>query len=72
MRDFYPLSQPCHDNFLSVFKYNIIFALEKGKRQKTKDKRQRAKDKGQKTKVRALPFTLLPLLFTLYTFDLRP
>ena len=44
MRDFHPLSQPCHDNFLSVFKYNIIFALEK--RQKTKDKRQRAKDKS--------------------------
>ncbi len=44
MRDFYHLSQPCHDNFLSVFKYNIIFALEK--RQKTKDKRQRAKDKS--------------------------
>ena len=29
MRDFHPLSQPCHDNFLSIFKYNIIFALEK-------------------------------------------
>ena len=31
MRDFYHLSQPCHDNFLSVFKYNIIFALENQK-----------------------------------------
>ena len=70
MRDFHHLSQPCHDNFLSVFKYNIIFALEK--RLMTKGKRQKAKGKGQKTKVRALPFTLLPLLFTLYTFDLRP
>ena len=28
MRDFHPLSQPCHDKFLSIFKYNIIFALE--------------------------------------------
>ena len=28
MRDLRHLSQPCHDNFLSIFKYNIIFALE--------------------------------------------
>ena len=32
MRDFYHLSQPCHDKFLSVFKYNIIFALENQRR----------------------------------------
>ena len=32
MRDFHHLSQPCHDNFLSVFKYNIIFALENQRR----------------------------------------
>lgn len=29
MRDFHPLSQPCHYNFLPVFKYNIIFAPRK-------------------------------------------
>ncbi len=28
MRDLRHLSQPCHDKFLSIFKYNIIFALE--------------------------------------------
>ena len=47
MRDLRHLSQPCHDKFLSIFKYNIIFALEK---------RQKAKDKRQKTKV--IDFTL--------------
>ena len=46
MRDLRHLSQPCHDKFLSIFKYNIIFALEK--RQKAKDKRQKTKDKRQK------------------------
>lgn len=60
MRDFHPLSQPCHDNFLSIFKYNIIFALEK---------RQKAKDKRQKTKV--IDFTLYPLDFRLLTLAFR-
>ena len=63
MRDFHPLSQPCHYKFLSIFKYNIIFALEK----KANDKRLKAKDKGQKAKVRA--FRLYPLPFTLYPSD---
>ena len=54
MRDLRHLSQPCHDKFLSIYKYNIIFALEK--RQKTKDKGQKTKGKRQKLEPYPLPF----------------
>ena len=56
MRDFHHLSQPCHDNFLSVFKYNIIFALEK-----------RLKAKGKSYTLYPLHLTLYTLPFSLLT-----